>query len=278
MTSSTTPFDEAERLRWAGLADAYAASFARLCARTVPDLLDAAGVGGGARVLDVGTGTGAVAVAACARGAVVTAVDAEPDMVKSATEAAPAADVHVALLPELPFADGEFDAVAANFVLNHVGRPRKALAELRRVTRPGGRIAVTIWGADAGIGQRLLGRAVAAAGALRPPEVPPLAPEEAFEQTPEGLAALLAGAGLTDVSCTPLAWDHRATVEEWWSGAATGVAAIGRIVTAQTPATVAEIKRHYEALSAEFVLPGGEDEKLLVLPHRALLASGRVSG
>ncbi|MGW0857163.1 class I SAM-dependent methyltransferase [Streptomyces sp. NPDC002690] len=276
MTSNTTPFDEAERLKWAGLADAYAASFARLCARTVPELLDEAGVRGGTRVLDVGTGTGAVAVAACTRGAVVTAVDAEPDMVKSATRAAPAADVRLALLPELPFADGEFDAVAANFVLNHVGRPRKALAELRRVTRPGGRIAVTIWGADAGAGQRLLGRAVAAAGALRPPEVPPLAPEEAFEQTPEGLAALLAGAGLADVSCTALAWDHRATVEEWWTGAASGVATIGRIVTAQTPATVAEIKRHYEALGAEFVLPGDEDEKVLVLPHRALLASGRV--
>ncbi|MFF9076900.1 class I SAM-dependent methyltransferase [Streptomyces sp. NPDC014872] len=55
--------------------------------------------------------------------------------------AAPEADVRLAALPCLPFADDEFDAVVGNFVLNHVGRPREALRELRRVTRPGGRPA-----------------------------------------------------------------------------------------------------------------------------------------
>ncbi|MDT0346822.1 class I SAM-dependent methyltransferase [Streptomyces litchfieldiae] len=57
----------------------------------------------------------------------------------------PAAEVRLAALPGLPFADGKFDAVLANFVLNHAGRPRAALTELRRVTHPGGRIAVTVW-------------------------------------------------------------------------------------------------------------------------------------
>ena len=137
-----TIFDEQERRTWAGRADAYAGSFAALCAHPVPPLLDVAGVGPGTRLLDAGTGTGTVAAAAADRGALVTAVDADPDMAARTASNVPAADVRVAALPVLPFADGEFDTAVANFVLNHVGRPRAALAELRRVTRPGGRITL----------------------------------------------------------------------------------------------------------------------------------------
>ncbi|WP_443033069.1 methyltransferase domain-containing protein [Streptomyces sp. A1-5] len=81
--------------------------FGRLCAYTVPRLLDAAGVTEGTRALDAGTGTGTAAAAACARGARVTAVDAEPDMVRSAATAAPGAVVRLAALPHLPFPDGQ---------------------------------------------------------------------------------------------------------------------------------------------------------------------------
>jgi SAM-dependent methyltransferase len=267
---SVDVFDASERRAWAGRAAAYAGSFARLCAYPVPRLLDAAGVRRGGRVLDVGTGTGTAAVAACARGARVTAVDAEPGMVAFAARAAPAAEVRLAALPELPFAKGEFDAVVGNFVLNHVGRPRAALAELRRVTRPGGRIAVTVWAAPAAPGQALLGRAVEAAGVTRPAHLPVLAPGDDFPRTERGLAALLGEAGLADVACETLRWDHRATPEEWWSGPAAGVATIGRVVTGQPPPVVAAIRSQFDALSAEFADSGG----VLVLPHAALMAAG----
>ncbi|WP_338058605.1 methyltransferase domain-containing protein [Streptomyces noursei] len=105
--AAETPFDAGERLAWAGRADAFAAGFGRLCAYTVPRLLDAAGVTEGTRALDAGTGTGTAAAAACARGARVTAVDAEPDMVRSAATAAPGAVVRLAALPHLPFPDGQ---------------------------------------------------------------------------------------------------------------------------------------------------------------------------
>ncbi|QHC27218.1 class I SAM-dependent methyltransferase [Streptomyces sp. GS7] len=270
-----TPFDASERRAWAGRAAAYADGFGRLCAYTVPRLLDAAGVDAGARVLDVGTGTGTVAAAAAARGARVSAVDAEPDMVRCAAQAVPGADVRVAALPRLPFPDGEFHSVVGNFVLNHVGRPRAALAELRRVTRPGGRVALTIWAAPAAPGQALLGRAVRAAGVSRPAELPALAPEEDFPRTGEGLAGLLRTAGrLAEVRCAALSWEHRTTPEEWWRGPAAGVATIGQVVISRGADVTERIRRQFAVLAREFTGPDGE----LVLPHTALLASGRVAG
>ncbi|KIF66641.1 methyltransferase type 11 [Streptomyces sp. AcH 505] len=267
-----TIFDEQERRIWAGRADAYAGSFAALCAHPVPQLLDAAGAGAGSRLLDAGTGTGTVAAAAVERGARVTAVDADPGMAARTAADVPAADVRVAALPVLPFPDGEFDATIANFVLNHVGRPRAALAELRRVTRPGGRIAVTIWPAQAAPGQTLLPRAVEAAGVVRPGDLASLAADEEFPRTAQGLADLAREAGLSEVSCTSLDWDHQVAAEVWWSGPAAGVATIGHIVTRQDPQTVAEIKRQFARLSVPFGGPDG----VLRLPHTALLAHGRV--
>jgi SAM-dependent methyltransferase len=268
---AVTGFDESERLIWAGRAAAYAGSFAKLCAYPVSQLLDAAEVGPGVRVLDVGTGPGTVALAARSRGATVAAVDAEPSMVELARQAEPAADIRVAALPELPFDDGEFDAVVANFVLNHVGQPKTALAELRRVVRPNGRIALTIWTVPPAAGQALLGRAIQAAGAVRPLHLPPLPSEEDFPRDESGLTDLLGAAGLRDAGCETLLWDHRASAEEWWSGPAAGVAFTGQLVQSQAPETRAEIKRHFDLFSLEFA----DSDGVLTLPHAALLARAR---
>ncbi|MGW2815811.1 class I SAM-dependent methyltransferase [Streptomyces sp. NPDC001415] len=267
----STAFDASERRIWAGRAEAYADSFGKLCAHPVPQLLDAARVRAGVRVLDVGTGTGTVAAAACARGARVTGVDAEISMVELAAAAVPSAELHLAALPQLPFSDGMFDAVTGNFVLNHVGRPRAALAELRRVVRPGGWIAVTIWAVPTAPGQALLGRAVQAAGAVRPSHIPALAAEDDFPRTETGLAELLTSVGLKEVACESIQWDHHTDAEEWWSGAADGVSAIGQTVASQPDHTRAEIKRHFDLLCTEFAGPAGH----LVLPHTALLARAR---
>jgi SAM-dependent methyltransferase len=266
-----TGFDEFERRAWAGRAEAYARSFGLLCGHTAPELLDTAQVGEGTRVLDVGTGPGTVAAAAAERGAKVTAVDAEPSMVERAGRAVPGADVRLATLPELPFARDEFDAVVGNFVLNHVGSPRSALAELRRVTRPEGRIAVTIWTGPPAAGQALMGRAVEAAGVTRPADTT-LAAEDDFPRTEAGLIAVLRAEDLLDARCETLSWDHVVDPEVWWSGVAAGVASTGQIVTAQTPDVIAEIRRHYDRLAAEFLTPEGT----LALPHSALLATATV--
>jgi len=266
-----TAFDDAERRIRAGTAKAFGRTYARICAYPVSLLLDAAGVGAAVNALDVGTGTGTVAADACARGATVTAVDADPDMVRLAREAAKDAQVSVAALPSLPFADEQFDAVVANFVLNHVGRPLAALGELRRVTRPGGRIAVTIWADPGGSGQKLIGRAVQAAGVNRPDDLPFLAPEDNFPRTASGLSRLLAAAGLTETSSQVIEWEHRVAAEDWWSGPAAGVSCAGHLIVRQAPEKIAEIKRYFDDFSREFATPDG----MLALPHAALLATGR---
>lgn len=139
-----TDFDAQERRIWAGQATDYSKSYAQVCAGSVIHLIDSANVRSGIRVLDVGTGSGTAAAAAAAVGAKVTAADADRDMVALAASLVPAVEFRVATLPALPFKDGQFDVVLANFVLNHVGQPRVALAELRRVAAPGGHVAVTI--------------------------------------------------------------------------------------------------------------------------------------
>ncbi|NEC20936.1 methyltransferase domain-containing protein [Streptomyces parvus] len=269
-TAPTTPFDHAERRIWSGKAEAYADTYARLCAHLVPALLDTAEVGRGTRVLDVGCGTGTVSAAAVARGASVYAADADPGMVATTRRAVPGVTPHIARLPELPYADDTFDAAVGNFVLNHVGRPLAALAELRRITRPGGRVAVTIWRSPGAPGQTLIGRAAQSAGLTRPTWLPALAPQDDFPRTPEGLAALLDTAGLLGAECSEVAWEHRCDPDTWWAGAERGIGAIGQVLNSGGAEGMVAARRAYDDLSAEFLTEGG----LLALPHVALLAAG----
>ena len=264
-------FDAAERRIWAGRAEAFRDSFAKLCAHTAPALLDTVDAGPGIRLLDIGTGIGTVAAAACARGARVTAVDAEPGMVELARRNAPAADIRLAVLPDLPFPAGSFDAVVANFVLNHVGLPTAALSAMRSATRPGGRVAATIWCSPTGAGHELLDRAVEAAGAQRPADLSQLDPVEDFPRTQEGFAGRFAAAGLKDVSCTVVAWDHVVDSEEWWAGAAAGVGLIGQAISRQDPRDIPSIRAAYDELVPQYAGPDGR----LSLRYHALLASGR---
>ena len=267
-----TAFDDHERRRWTGRAEAYRRSFARLCAYPVDLLLDAAAVRPGIRLIDVGTGPGTVAARAVGRGADVVAVDAEPDMVAAARRAVPGADVRHAVLPSLPFPDAAFDAAVANFVVNHVGEPLLAVAELRRVVRPGGRVAVTTWPNPQPPLQRLWGDIFDAAGGERPAVMPAVSPSEDFARTADGFAGLLTSAGLADVRTHTVAWTHHTDPEDWWSGPAAGIGALGLLMESQQPATVVRIRQEYDRLTAAYRTPDGT----LALPTAALLASGRV--
>ena len=159
--------------------------------------------------------------------------------------------------------------MVANFVLNHVGDPAVALTELRRLTRPGGRIAVTVWPSPPPTAQRLWGDIFDAAAASRPPALPHLDPDKDFGRTEAGLSGLLTAAGLTDVRGTTLTWDLIVDPDDWWSGPANGIATPGLIMEHQPPGAIAHIRAAYDRLTAPYRRPDG----LLALPTAALLAA-----
>lgn len=104
----------------------------------------------GERVLDVGCGTGPsllAALPAVEPGGTVTGIDIAPPLVARAAERLPD---HVELLTgdagRHAYADGAYDVILSNFGLMFFDDTRAAMANLRRATRPGGRLAATVWG------------------------------------------------------------------------------------------------------------------------------------
>jgi 2-polyprenyl-3-methyl-5-hydroxy-6-metoxy-1,4-benzoquinol methylase len=141
-----TNFAAFERAGWARRSPTYDSGFGALTAGVHRALLDAAMIGPGVRLLEVGCGPERLAAAVCGLGADVVASDAAETMVSAAS--APGFLAVCAALPHLAFCEGAFDAVVGASVVNHVADPRAAVAELARVTRTGGTISLSCW--DAG--------------------------------------------------------------------------------------------------------------------------------
>jgi SAM-dependent methyltransferase len=120
---------------WAGLAHPAREVVAR-----------ATGIGPGMRVLDVGCGSGEFCALAGARGAVVSGIDAAEGMIEIARRLAPEADLRVGAMERLPWADDGFDLVTGFNAFQFASDFVPALAEARRVTRVGGRVAICNWG------------------------------------------------------------------------------------------------------------------------------------
>ena len=108
--------------------------------------LDAIGIERGTRLLDAGCGAGLALTLAAQRGAIVTGLDASGELLRIARERLPEADLREGELEALPYADDSFDAVTAFNSIQYAGDPTAALRELKRVARPGVRVAVTTWG------------------------------------------------------------------------------------------------------------------------------------
>ena len=111
----------------------------------------------GQRVLDVACGTGNLALPAARLGAVVTGVDIAPNLIEQARENAKHEGLTVQFdegdAEKLPYADASFDAVVTMFGAMFAPRPELTAAELKRVCRPGGSIAMANWTPSGFIGQ-----------------------------------------------------------------------------------------------------------------------------
>ena len=130
-------FDAYEASGWEAVAAKYDEHWSSITSRVIDPLLDAARVERGARVVDVGTGSGDAAGCAADRGAIATGVDVAAAMVEIAAQRHPAAQFIQASATRLPFADGSFDAAVGNIVIQHIGEPDRAALELRASARLG---------------------------------------------------------------------------------------------------------------------------------------------
>jgi SAM-dependent methyltransferase len=163
-------FKEAQRESWS--------RFAPLATFTIPPaarLVRHAGIRSGQRVLDVGCGTGPVAITAARLGARVTGLDLTPELLEHARENAGIAEVevewHQGDAEALPFGDGSFDVVVSQFGHIFAPRPEVAVAEMLRVLKSGGTIAFSTWPPELLIGTLL---ALVGKYAPKPPlEIPP---------------------------------------------------------------------------------------------------------
>ncbi len=108
------------------------------------ELATACGLEAGERVLDLGCGVGSTA-SYIARdwGAKVVGLDSSPDFIADAGTRDPGVEWVLGRAQELPFPDGHFDAVFSECFLSTVDDPGEVLGEIRRVLRPGGRLALS---------------------------------------------------------------------------------------------------------------------------------------
>jgi SAM-dependent methyltransferase len=108
--------------------------------------LDALAPLAGRSHLDAGCGAGLALQVSAARGAKVTGLDASAGLLAFARTRLPDADLRVGEIEELPFAPESFDVVTAFNAIQYAVNPAHAVAELARVCRPGGRVAIGVWG------------------------------------------------------------------------------------------------------------------------------------
>ena len=150
----------------------------------------------GTRLLDIGAGRGAVALAAAARGCSVTAIDAAPRMVELLSATHPEIDVRLMDARKLDLPEGHYDLATAACVIHLIDDPALVLAEVRRVLRPGATVALTTPGPCDDGGRWAAFNAVV--GEFEPKATGTNRPAR------RDVAALLSAAGFTQVRTTSI--------------------------------------------------------------------------
>jgi SAM-dependent methyltransferase len=227
-------------------ADAYDRFMGRYSRLLSPQMAALAGAEAGQRALDVGCGPGALTTELVMRlGAeAVAAVDPSEPFVAAARERHPGVDVRLASADDLPFADATFDTTLAQLVVHFMPDPVAGLAEMRRVTRPGGVVAACVW--DHAGGKGPVGLFWQAARDLDPA----VHHEGDMPGAREGhLEQLFIEAGLADVrSSTVVAELEHASFDEWWEPYTAGVGPAGAYVASLDADRVAALRDRCRAL------------------------------
>ena len=227
-------------------------------------------------ILELAAGPGDTGFSALPRllpGGRLVTTDVAPEMLDAARRRAAELgleDVSFAVedAAALTFDDDAFDGILCRWGLMLIPDMDAAAAEMRRVARPGGRVALAVWASpDANEWMTASGRAALELGLTEPPE--PEAPGP-FRLSREGaLEAVLSGAGLSvqAIEDVPLMW-HASSVDEWWE-ISTDMSRLLALLRAQlTDDQLADVRQAAERRLARYLDPDGT----LAVPSLARVA------
>jgi SAM-dependent methyltransferase len=224
-----------------------------------------------ARWLDVGCGTGVfteLVLDTCAP-ATIAAVDPSAAQIELARHKPVAqwVDFRVADAQQLPFADARFDVVASALVINFIPDRPRAIAEMRRVLRPGGVVAGYVWDF---MGGRTPGSPINAG--LRRIGVNPPGAEGREVSRLEALNALFSGSGLQDLATRTIEVSMTfPDFDDCWASLTPGYSPVGRLIAALPHAEREKLIKTVRA-----GLPAGPDGSI-TFSARANAIMGRVS-
>lgn len=266
-------FADFERAGWDDNIAGYDDAFGSVSRQTVDATLDAANVRDGMRVLDVCTGPGMLAASALQRGAKTVGLDFSEEVVELAQKNVPTGEFHQGDAQDLPFPDDGFDAVVCGYGVMHLPEPETALQEMRRVVRPEGRIAISVW--DSTTPNNGFGMIYAAVGAHGSFDVQlPHGPDFFQFGTEEKMEAALAEIGFSDVEAvlSDQVW-HVGSVEEILAALRTGTVRARALLAAQSDAAIIGIQQFLE----ETISSMGNAAAGFDVPLPAIIGSGAKS-
>ena len=244
LVTDFTAFGSMERSGWsdAKRASDYVELFALASDQTIESLLDAVGAKTGLQALDLCCGQGNVSEALISRGCHVTGIDFSPAMLAFARDRNPDGTFVEADAQNLPFSEAEFDIVVSNLGVCHVPDQPRVLAEVRRVLRPGGRFAMTVWcGPETSPCFALVYGAIKAHGSHE--VTAPQGPDFHQFARPDVAAGLLSEAGFSsvNVSVVDCVWELNAP-DDLFTIYAKGTVRAAMLLVNQPPANLASIR------------------------------------
>lgn len=269
---SAQPRSDAKMFAAAAGYERFMGRWSRLIA---PKYLEFIGAVGGERMLDVGTGTGALAYAAVTSHADNTVVGVDPSAAfidYNRSRAGPYSPrFEAGDAQNLPFDAGTFDQTMALLVLNFVPNHLRAVNEMIRVTRAGGIVSAGVW--DYGDGMQML-RVFWDEAVSLDPAADPL-DERHMKLSREGqLSALWTQAGLAEVEERPLLIVQQfASFEDYWGAFLEGVGPAGTYVASLDTARRSALEAR---LRARLLRQHGEGQ--ITLQARVWCVRGRAPG
>jgi ubiquinone/menaquinone biosynthesis C-methylase UbiE len=271
--ATTDPMDGMRDLMqamWTGVApawDAYAEDVEARGAAVTAAMLDVTGVGPGMQVLELACGAGGLGLTAAGRvgslGGVLLTDVSEAMVAIAARRAAEAGVTNVRTaatgIEAIDVPSASFDVVVCReglmFALDHA----RACGEIARVLRPGGRVAVAVWGPPST--NPWLGLVLASASAQLGEPVPPRGVPGPFALADaEELTALFRSAGLVDVEIHEVAVPlHTVSFDDWWDRCVALAGPLAQRLAALAPDDVTAMRDRARVAAEPFARDGGYD-------------------